>query len=237
VTPPIISSKAKHIPRRKPAIPSSFRLSHCPGLARSCQRERAVLVTEDASAPDQKGQTRSHSPRRHRRAPTGRRVRIEDYHNGGKSRKRSVQSSVSKPFFTPSRERESDGPVVGRQHLHGRKPASTALVCGRPADDHRRGGDTRLRYQSRLPPHPPGLPPQATGTHNEPSRSLHCVQNERRQTPHGCYMEVVCCPLWSRFCPTGCSSPSPLSALSLATTIVWLLVAMASSLAHTRGCE
>lgn len=161
MTPPIIGSKAKHTPRRKPAIPSSFRLSHCPGLARSCRRGRALLVTEGASALAQEGQTRSHSPRRHRRAPRGRRVRIEDYHNGDKSRKRSALSNVSNPFFPPSHERASDRPAVGRQHPYGRNAASTAHVCARPADGRRRGRDTRLPCQWRPPLHPSGLPPRA----------------------------------------------------------------------------
>lgn len=125
VTQPIISSKAKRTARRRPAIPSSSRLSHCPGPATSCWRGQAVLATEGASALAQEGQTRSHSPRKHRKAPRGRRVRIEDYHNGGKSRRRPALSNISKPFFTPSLERPRDGPVAGRQHPYGRKPASS----------------------------------------------------------------------------------------------------------------
>jgi len=101
MSPPIISPRANHVLRRKPAIPSSYRLSHCPGLAISCRRRRAALVAEVASALTPEGQTRSHTPRRHRRVPTCRTVRIEDHYNGGKFLRKSAKSSLSIPFLSP----------------------------------------------------------------------------------------------------------------------------------------
>ena len=101
MSPPIINPTANQVLRRKPAMPSSCHLSHCLGSARSCQRRRAGLVAEDASALVPEDQTRSHTPRRHRTAPTYLTARIEDCHNAGKARKRSTKSSLSTPFFPP----------------------------------------------------------------------------------------------------------------------------------------
>lgn len=101
MSPPIVSPGANEVLRRKLAKASSYRLSHCPCLARSYQRRRAGLGAEDASVLVPEGQTRSHTPRRHRRAPTCQTARIKDHYNEDKSRKRSAKSSLSTPFFSP----------------------------------------------------------------------------------------------------------------------------------------
>ena len=101
MSPPIVSPRANEVLRRKLAKASSCRLSHCPGLARSYQQRRAGLGAEDASVLVPEGQTRSHIPRRRRRAPTCQTSRIEDHCNGDKSRKRSAKSSLSIPFLSP----------------------------------------------------------------------------------------------------------------------------------------
>jgi hypothetical protein len=101
MSPPIVSPRANEVLRRKLAKASSCRLSHCPGLARSYQQRRAGLGAEDASVLVPEGQTRSHIPRRHRRAPTCQTARIEDHCNGDKSRKRSAKSNLSIPFLSP----------------------------------------------------------------------------------------------------------------------------------------
>jgi hypothetical protein len=114
LSPPIIGPRADHVLRRKPAIPFSCRLSRCPGLAISCQRRRAGFVAEDALALAPEGQTRSHTPRRHRRGPTCRPTRIDGHHNGDKSRKRSTKSTLSTPFFPPPPRKVVAGEWAGR---------------------------------------------------------------------------------------------------------------------------
>jgi hypothetical protein len=135
MSPPIISPTANQVLRRKPAMPSSRHLSRCFGSARGCQRMRAGLVAEDASALVPEDQTRSHTPRRHRTAPTYLTARIGDRHNAGKVRKRLAKSSLSTPFFLSPSSRESGCRGMGRarwaiirpRHSLGHTPNPLAL--------------------------------------------------------------------------------------------------------------
>jgi hypothetical protein len=96
---------------------------------------RAGPVAEDASALVPEDQTRSHTPRRHRTAPTYLTARIEDRHNAGKARKISAKSSLSTPFFLSPSSRESGCRGMGRarwaiirpRHSLGHTPNPLAL--------------------------------------------------------------------------------------------------------------